>query len=103
MNTIIHNGDVGTTFRLTITDTAGTAIDISAASTKKIYFYAPDGSKLAKTAVFTTDGKDGQIEYVSVSGDIDVTGAWLAQGYIEAGTSKYYSEKITFDVLDNIA
>ena len=35
MTTIyVHNGDIGTIFRLTITDTSGTAIDVSTATTK---------------------------------------------------------------------
>lgn len=103
MSTIIHNGDIGTTFVLTIVDTAGAAINVSTASIKKIYFVDPNGGKLAKTAAFTTDGSDGKIQYVGVSGDIDVVGSWRMQGYVEMGTSKYYSEVTTFDVHDNLA
>lgn len=72
--TNIHVGDIGTIFRLTIKDTAGTAINVSTASVKYIYFEAPDGTKTKKTAAFYTNGSDGIIQYIAVLGDIDQVG-----------------------------
>ena len=69
MTTIyVHNGDVGTVFRLTITDTDGTAIDVSTATTKYIYFQDPAGTKTQQTAAFYTDGTDGKIQYTTIAG-----------------------------------
>jgi len=104
MTTIyVHNGDIGTIFRLTITDTAGTAIDVSTATTKYINFQNPAGTKTQKTAAFTTDGKDGKIQYTTVSGDIDSVGTWQIQGYVETSLGKFWTEKDSFKVYSTLA
>jgi hypothetical protein len=101
---IIHVGDVGTVITVTIYEDDGTtAIDVSTASTKTIYFKKPDGTKLAATASFTTDGTDGKIYYTTVTGDISVAGTYQVQGYVIIGTAKYYSTVGTFTVRKNIA
>ena len=102
MTTYVHNADIGTIFRLTITDTAGTAIDVSTAATKFIYFQKPDGTKKKNTAAFYTDGSDGIIQYTSVSGDIDQTGLWQVQGYVETSDGKFFTQKTTFSVLNTL-
>lgn len=104
MTTIyVHNGDIGTIFRLTITDTSGTAIDVSTAATKYIYFQDPTSAKVQKTAVFTTNGSDGKIQYTSVSGDIDMVGTWQVQGYVETSLGKFWTEKDSFKVYSTLA
>ena len=105
MTTIyVHNGDVGTIFRLTIKDTAGAAIDVSTAVTKYIYFKNPAGTTLpAKTAAFTTDGTDGKIQYTTIAGDIDMVGTWHVQGYVETSLGKFWTEKDSFKVYSTLA
>lgn len=101
---VIHNGDVGTVVTLTIyEDDETTVVDVSAAATKTIYVKKPSGTKDSWTASFTTDGSDGKIYYTTTTGDIDETGTWLVQGYVEIGTSKYYSTRESFRVLPNLA
>lgn len=102
MTTYVHNADIGTIFRLTIVDTAGTAIDVSTAAVKYVYFQKPDGTKKKKTAAFYTDGSDGIIQYTSVSGDIDQTGLWQVQGYVETSDGKFFTQKTTFSVLNTL-
>ena len=52
-DTVIHLGDVGTIFELTIVENDGvTAVDVSSASVKKIYFMDAAGVKKNATAVF---------------------------------------------------
>jgi len=104
MTTIyVHNGDIGTIFRLTITDTDGTAIDVSTATTKYIYFQKPSGVRVQKTATFTTDGTDGKIQYTSIAGDIDSVGTWQIQGYVETSLGKFWTEKDSFKVYSTLA
>ena len=104
MTTIfVHNGDIGTIFQLTITDTAGTAIDVSTASTKYIYFQDPTGAKVQKTAAFTTSGTDGKIQYTTIAGDIDMVGNWVCQGYVETSLGKFWTEKAGFKVYSNLS
>ena len=110
MTTYIHDGDIGTIFKQTIVDPEkktdlypdGTPIDVSTASTKFIYFQKPDGTKMKKTATFYTDGTDGIIQYIAVLSDIDQTGIWQVQGYVETSDGKFFTEKTTFNVLSTL-
>lgn len=102
MTTYVHNADIGTIFRLAIVDTAGTAIDVSTAAVKFIYFQKPDGTKTKETAAFYTDGSDGIIQYTAVAGDIDQVGAWRVQGYVETSDGKFFTRKTSFTVLDTL-
>ena len=89
----IHVGDIGTIFRLTIKDPSGEPIDVSTATTKYIYFLKPDGSKVAKTAEFYTDGEDGIIQYTSIEDDIDTPGNWGVQGWVEKPEGEFFTAK----------
>jgi hypothetical protein len=102
--TIIHNGDVGTIIRLTITeDDDTTAINVSGATVKTFYFLKPDGKKESVDAEFYSDGTDGKLKYTTIAGDIDTVGRWQVQAYVEIGLAKYYSAKTTFVVQSNLA
>lgn len=103
-NPIIHVGDVGTVFRLTIVETDGvTPIPIQTATIKNILFKKSNGTKVTKSATFVTDGSDGLIQYIGLAGDIDVSGPWWMQGYIEMPSGKFYSSEVPFTVLKNIS
>lgn len=98
----IHVNDIGTIFRLTITDENGTAVDISGATTKTIYFRAPDNTLLTKAGSFYTDGTDGILQYTTVSGDIDQVGEWNWQAYVKLAAWEGYSEVLDFRVYENV-
>jgi len=111
-DTIIHVGDVGTTFRLKILhpndvetygDLAGTPIDVSGANVKTFYFMKPDKTKHSVTAEFESDGADGKLVYTTIEDDIDAVGKWQVQAYVEIGASKYFSTKAVFSVNGNLA
>lgn len=103
MNTIIHVGDVGTAFELVIEDKKGVPVNVSTATSMVMYFQKPDKSKISRTPVFSTDGLDGKIQYVSAEGDIDIVGEWIYQGYvIFSEAEKFFSLPATFDVHRNI-
>lgn len=80
-NCAVRLGDVGTVFELEIQD-CGSSIDISNATTQQIIFIKPDLTEVTKTSVFTTDGKNGKIKYITVSGDIDQVGTWDIKGRV---------------------
>ena len=103
-NTIIHVGDVGTIFEVTVVENDGvTPVNIGLATVKKIYFKDSAGVKMEKTAVLVTDGSDGKMKYVGVAGDIDLAGIWQMQGYVEMPAGKFYSVKTRFTVHDNLS
>lgn len=78
MSDTIRKGDIGTVIRCTVKE-AGSALDLSGATTKQIKIQKPDGTILTKTAAFTTDGTDGQIQYTTISGDADLIGRYEIQ------------------------
>lgn len=98
----IHVGNKNVDFIVTITEDCE-AIDISGATNKVIYFTKPSGETLTKTALFVTDGTDGQLHYVAVDDDLDEAGMWRIQAYVEMGSgSSYYSLIKTFKVYCNL-
>jgi len=100
-STDVRVGDIGVTFKVTIED-CGTVVDVSAASTKQILLYKPDGTVLTKTASFYTDGTDGIIKYSTISGDLNIAGFWRIEAYVVIGGSEYYSEIQRFRVYNHL-
>ncbi len=99
----IHVGDVGTTFLVTVSE-GGAAMDLSAASTKQLIFSPPGGGVvLTKTATFLTDGTDGVLRYVAVSGDLYVKGNWKVQAYLELPGWSGHSDVGAFEVKPNVS
>jgi hypothetical protein len=89
-------GDVGTAIEITVTelddDGEAVVINISTATSKFINFQRPDGTTEQKTAAFTTDGTDGKIRYVTVSGFLDQAGGWKIEGEIHIGGSQWSTD-----------
>ena len=101
-----HVNDIGTIFRVTVYDTTSTGgstvADISAATTKQMVFERPDGTTFTKTAVFTTDGSDGNIQYISVDGDLNVAGTWHLQAYVVTPAGTWNTNVGNFRVYENL-
>lgn len=98
----IHKGDKGTKFLVTIKD-GTSAVNISDATTKQIYFQKPGGTDVANTASFETTGVDGKINYVvSSSSEINEIGVWKIQARIVTPSGAWKSEVKEFTVYDNI-
>ncbi len=98
----VQFNDIGTVFRLTILDQDGAVVDVSGASVKKILFQSPGGVLDTQDAEFSDDGSDGQIEYVTVDGDLDETGVWSIQAKVTMVAGTWYSETKTFAVQANL-
>lgn len=97
----IKLNDVGTVFEVTLMD--GDAIlPISAPISMIIYLKKPSGTVMAKTAVLTTDGSDGKIQYVAIAGDLDELKGWSIQGRVELTTGHWSSSIDTFIVGRNL-
>ncbi len=98
----VHVADVGTKFLPRFLDENDAVINISAATVKRLFLKKPDGTVLTKTLTFYTDGTDGIGQYVSIAGDLDVAGAWSAEGYVEIPSGKWHSEIYAFPVKGNL-
>lgn len=71
-----------------ITLILGTGRDLTGASNPKILYQKPDGTKGEWTG--TISGQN--LTYVLTNADIDQSGVWKFQTYIEVATKKGYGE-----------
>lgn len=97
----IHVNDVGTQFRLLITDD-GEAVDISNSTNVVIFFRKPSGTKIEKEANFYNDGSDGIVFCTSEDGDLDEIGTYKIQAKVEINESAFHSSVASFKVHHNI-
>ena len=98
---VIHQNDIGTAFVVTIQD-GDAAVDVSSASTKKIIFKKPSGTKLTYDAGFVTDGSDGKIKYNAVADDLDEIGTYKLQSYVIISDGTFYTDITSFKVYRNL-
>lgn len=97
-------GAVGVQLLVTIIDQDGVVVDISASSARTLYLKRPqpDNRVLAKTATLVGGGTTGQMQYVTVAGDLDVPGQWHIQGKVVNSTGTYPSEVLPLPVFPNL-
>jgi hypothetical protein len=95
--------DVGTRFVIQLKRTDGSILDVSEATEKYIVFRKPNSAAgILKAASFTTDGKDGKIQYITGSGDIDKLGYWQIQALVKFGSATWRSSTGKFVVYESI-
>lgn len=102
-----HVNDYGTVVRVTVYDTTSTGgsvvADISDASTKEFIFKRPDGTTFTVTAVFTSDGSDGQIQYTTGVEMLNMAGTWSLQAYVvTSGGFSHKTDVGSFRVFENL-
>lgn len=99
----VHVGDRGTVFRVTVLE-QGQTLDVSTSTNRTLYFRKPvSDTVLSVPAVFTTDGTDGNIEYVIQSGDLDEAGCWRVQAVLTfPGDALWSGEVGDFMVYPNL-
>ena len=102
MSDNIQVGAIGLIITLTITED-DVAVNISSATTKQIKIRKPDGTVMAKTAAFTTNGSDGKVTYTTIAGDIDLVGEYKAQAYVVMTGFMGHSTIVTFDAKRNVS
>jgi hypothetical protein len=100
-----QEGDIGTIIRVQVgTRVNGVFIpkDISTASVKKLVFHKPGSGSFTKTAEFTTDGTDGNIEWATVTGDLTPWGTYQVQPDLVIPGFTGRGKRATFEVLKNL-
>ena len=98
----IHLGDIGTAFRITLTD-CDVPVDLTTATVLNIIFKKPDGSSAPKTASIFGDPTDGVIQYLTVDeNDLDQLGTWELQAVVTLSTGKWSSNIDKFRVYENL-
>ncbi len=97
-----HLADEGSKLEITVYNGSVVA-DLTTASTKQFHIKKPGvEAVIIRTAVFTTTGADGKLEYAWLTGDLDVAGSWLAQAYVISPTWKLHSDVVQFEVEANL-
>ena len=97
----MRKGDIGSVIRVTIKE-SDIALDISSAAVKQFLFYKPSGVTVTMTASFVATGSDGRLFYTTVTGDLDESGPWQGQVYVEMGASKWHTTMFGFQVGENL-
>ncbi|MCK9420230.1 MAG: hypothetical protein M0R70_12710 [Nitrospirae bacterium] len=97
----VHLNDIGTKFLVTVNEN-GVPLDISGATVKKIIFKKPDNTVVEKDAAFESTGGDGQIYYLSVSGDLNATGIWKLQAFVTLPAGSWHTLISEFKVIANL-
>ena len=91
--------DVGTVLEATIKDQDGVVVDISSSTLRTFKFHTPSKTLVSKSAVLSGSGTDGKLRYVTVADDLNVTGTWTLQVYIEIGAGvTFHTSVAVFDV-----
>ena len=98
----VRIGDLGVVLEAEIVNSAGSSIDVSAATTKELRLRKPDKTEATVTAVFTTDGTDGKVRYVSLAATFDVLGEWAYQARVVMPSQTLTTRRGTFVVEDLI-
>lgn len=101
MATAFRKNDYGNTLTVTILEN-GAAKNISAATTKTFSLQAPDGRGFSKTAVFVTDGSDGQLYYTIEQGLLTQVGVWKVQAVLTFAGAFWQSSWGEFGVGSNL-
>lgn len=98
-------GDIGFKFLFNLKKTDGTAFDLVETSSdgQTVTFRKPSGAEITRAASYVTDGSDGQIQYVTVDGDLDENGGWKVQIAVSfASGALLYTEIGKFKVGANL-
>lgn len=98
----VQIGDYAFKIRRRILDQDGNVVDISSYTTRTFKLQKPDGTTVSRGASFTTTGSDGDIEYTTVSGDIDMAGAWEFQFVLSKTGAQLATPREKLNVKANI-
>lgn len=101
---ILFENDEGIDIIITVEED-GVVVDLSAEDVKQLKFRYPDGSGVAKTAAFVTDGTDGKLKFTTTAGFLTPAGRWGVQGYLEftASGQKWHTQIGVFFVREAVA
>jgi hypothetical protein len=103
LNTALQLNDTGIDIIATVVQQDNvTPVDMSLASTITIYIYRPDGALITGTATVVTNGKDGQIQYITQPTDLTVQGVYKIQAKYTIGGNTKRTDINTFCVEPNL-
>jgi hypothetical protein len=94
----VRAGAIGLVIELRLKED-GAAVNIAAATVKKLVCQKPSGEVVEFTAAFVSDGSDGKLKYVTLAAsDIDELGDWRIAAYIDMPTFTGLSHEVSLRV-----
>ncbi len=98
----VHVGDVGVQIIAIFHNPVNSIMDVSSFTTLQLIFTKPDTTQVTQTATFVNSGTDGQIQYVTQTGDLSLAGLWQIQGFIQKIGAQLHSNVGKFTVYPNL-
>ena len=92
----IYVDDIGRTISVSL------GIDLTLMTVRQILVYKPNGQQVTWTGTLVGPASNGVLQYTTIAGDLNCSGAWRIQGYVEnaGGTIKEKGETSIFTVYD---
>ena len=97
----IRKGDIGTVIRVQIKEN-GAPFNAATATVKTLKLLKPSGAVIARATTFETTGADGVLLYTTVLDDLDQSGPWTGQVYLELPIGKWHTDQFKFSVGENV-
>lgn len=94
-------GDIGTVIRIRVKEN-GLPFNASSATLKTLKLRKPSGIVISRATSFETTGVDGVLVYTTVLNDLDQSGPWTGQIYLEMPAGKWHTDPFNFMVGENV-
>jgi hypothetical protein len=98
----IYQNDSGIVLTVQLIGADNLPINISLANQVYILFTRPNDTTFQVDGSFATDGKDGIVQYITQTGDLNIVGTWRMQVEVLLPGDVYHSDINMFKVLENI-
>jgi len=96
-------GAIGSGIRATVVDQDGAVVDLSGCTlTSNFFLRRPNDTRIAITPTFETTGTDGVIIYVTVAGDLPISGPYRVQFRHVDAPLNLFTSIAQVNVLENI-
>lgn len=104
MSAEIHQVDVDTLIIVNLLKEDSEPINLTDPDVLNVdfVFKKPDCSTITRRASFNTDGTDGKVRYLITGTDLDQSGRWSLQAYINVTSGVKHSDIIRFKVESNL-
>lgn len=97
----IHIGDYGTIFDVALED-SGEALDPATFTSGSFIFRRPDQTTFERSSGSAIFSSGSYFRYTTVEGDINQTGTWTLQVYVEDGAGLFHTDFVEFVVHPNL-
>lgn len=104
MSAEIHQVDADIMILINILDENSNPIDLTAVDVLNVdlVFKKPDCTTITRRASFVTTGEDGKVRYMLLAEDLNQSGRWSVQGYVNVTSGVWHTNIQRFKVEPNL-